>query len=89
MSNRFAYCIYLCMFHLFVLLDLHHFLTLVTGTPYLTSKGISVDLITDYDPPVAIHTCAQSIILSTMIECLQRLSVELDVLLHDQSFTMA
>ena len=52
------------MFHLFVLLDLHHFLSLVTGTPYLTSKGISVDFTsTDYDPPVAIHTCAQSIML--------------------------
>ena len=61
----------------------------ITGTPYLTSKGISVDFTsTDYDAPVAIHTCAQSIILSTTIECPQRLSVELDVLLHDQSFTI-
>ena len=41
--------------HLFVLLDLHHFLTLVTGTRYLTSKGISVDFTsTDYDPQVAV-----------------------------------
>ena len=74
----------------FTCIDLRKFLGLFTGSQYLTSDSIILDFThKEYDPALSIHTCTKCIVLSTKIEKVQDLKMEIDILLQEKSFAMA
>ena len=74
--------------YLIIFLDLHRFVQLVTGSPYLTSNGINLEFANNEEIiGVRVHTCTNTIVLSSTIN-FETLKVELNVLVSEMTFTM-
>lgn len=74
--------------YLIISLDLHCFVQLVTGSPYLTSSAINLEF-ANYEEIIGVyvHTCTNTIVFSTTIN-FETLKVELNVFISEMTFTM-